>query len=256
MSEVDVAALRDRVRAMERTTAVREPLSRSAAIEHLLPGGLRAGGTYAVHGSHSLLATLLAGGSADGRWCGLVGLPDLGVESASGLGVDLTRTLVVPDPGESWAEVTATLVEALPLVAVRPASAPTRGDATRLAARLRARSSALVVLLDDGAEMVRWPGLEARLRVVAQEWSGITGGRGRLLGRELTVEVRPRTDPARRVRLVQRVDGTVHPAGPATPETSETPAPTRLVPRTTSRGHPADDTPGTSTAPEAEAVAS
>lgn len=223
MSEVDIATLRDRVRAMERTTAVREPLSRSAAIDLLLPGGLRAGSTYVVHGSHGLLATLLAGGSAEGRWCGLVGLPDLGVESASGLGVDLTRTLAVPDPGEAWAEVTATLVEALPLVGVRPSAAPTRGDVTRLSARLRARSSALVVLLDDEVggpagssgtsdTPVRWPGVEARLRVLRQEWRGITGGRGRLLGRDLTVEVRPRTGTARVVELTQHADGTVHPA--------------------------------------------
>lgn len=215
MDEVDIATLRDRVRAMERTTSVREPLSRSAAIDLLLPGGLLAGSTYVVHGSHSLLATLLAGGSADGRWCALVGLPDLGVESASGLGVDLTRTLAVPDPGEAWAEVTATLVEALPLVAVRPVTAPTRGDVTRLSARLRARSSALVVLLDDRLDAgTRWPGVEAHLRLQHQEWRGITAGRGRLLSRDLSVEVRPRTGTARVVELTQHVDGTVHPAPP------------------------------------------
>lgn len=210
MPEIDIAALRDRVRAMERTTSTREPLSRSAVVDALVPGGLVAGCTYAVHGSHTLLLSLLAGGSAQGRWCGLVGLPDLGVESARGLGLDLERTLAVPSPGETWVETTATLVEALPLVAVRPPHTPSRADVTRLSARLRARSAALVVLLDDApGEQTRWPGVEASVRVLSQSWTGLADGRGRLLGRELVAEVRPRSAPVRQVALVQQPDGLV-----------------------------------------------
>ncbi|TWD13768.1 hypothetical protein [Marihabitans asiaticum] len=211
MATVDLATLKERVRVMERGTQTRTRLTRSDAVDLLVPGGLRAGGTYAVHGSQTLVAALLAGGSAAGRWCGVVGMPDLGLEGAAGLGLDLTRTLSVPAPGPDWAEATAILVEALPLVAVRPPGAVSRHDAARLSARLRARSSALVLHSPDPASDLRWPSLEASLQVHAQAWSGIGDGRGRLLARALDVTVAPRRGRSRTVRLAQDATGRVTP---------------------------------------------
>ena len=62
------------------------------------------GGSYTVD-SASLALALLAGPSAAGGWCGVVGVGDFGVEAAQALGVDLDRTVLVPDPGDQWLEV-------------------------------------------------------------------------------------------------------------------------------------------------------
>ena len=93
----------------------------------LLPGGgLKPGAAYGVTSS-SLLVSLLAGPSHEGSWCGLVGLPDLGVEAAGQAGVRLDRVVLVPSPGERWLSVVAALAAALPLVAVRPPRAARHG---------------------------------------------------------------------------------------------------------------------------------
>src|SRR6476660_8273685 len=77
------------------------------ALEPLLPGaGLRRGSVVAVSGSTSLLCALLAGASQAGSWCAVVGLPDLGLVAAAGLGVALERLALVPDPGSQWPVVT------------------------------------------------------------------------------------------------------------------------------------------------------
>lgn len=83
---------------------------------------VRSGGVYAVE-TASLALLLLAGPSAQGSWCGIVGMRDLGVEAAAAMGVDPARTVVVPDPGNRWLEVTAALVDVLDLVVVRPPAA-------------------------------------------------------------------------------------------------------------------------------------
>ena len=70
---------------------------------------LRAGGTYALDGS-SLALALMAGPSAAGEWCAVIGVPDLGLEAASELGIALERLILVPEPGESWLEATAALI--------------------------------------------------------------------------------------------------------------------------------------------------
>ena len=57
----------------------------------------------------TLALALMAGPSRAGSWCAVVGVTDFGVEAASALGVDLARTVVVPEPGEQWLEVTAAL---------------------------------------------------------------------------------------------------------------------------------------------------
>ncbi|WP_254359556.1 hypothetical protein [Microbacterium hominis] len=167
------------------------------ALASLLPGGgLRQGSAYSVAGSMSLLLALMAQPSQAGAWCGAVGMPQLGAEAAGALGVDLSRLVLVPEPGPRWLAVTATVAEVLRVVAVRPRGRAADGDVSRLAARLRDRGA---VLLVDGP----WPQAEAVLEIESSSWVGLGRGRGILEGREIAVTSSSRRWPrARRARVM------------------------------------------------------
>ena len=172
---------------MQATTLGRRSLPTASAVAPLLPGGaLRTGVAYAAPGSLALAMLLLAGPSAAGAWCGVVGIPEFGAEAAGELGIVLDRLVLVPDPGEHWLAVTAQLTEVLPVVLVRP---PARGaspaETARLASRLRQRDATLLVA---GA----WSGAEATLETTGGSWSGIGVGWGYLAARELDVAVTSR----------------------------------------------------------------
>lgn len=185
-----VADLRRQVdRLQGRPTA--EPVPVHPGLRGLL--SMQAGGVYTVDAA-SLALLMLAGPSAHGAWCGVVGAPELGVEAAVALGVDPARTVVVPEPGERWLEVTAALVDVLALVVVRPPTTVRTGDASRVAARLRSRGSVLV-------PWGEWPGADARLGLSNVRWSGVGRGHGHLQARQATVAVRRGDAPARRRSL-------------------------------------------------------
>lgn len=150
-----------------------------------------AGGVYGVEHA-SLGLALLAGVSRSGGWCGVVGTPDLGYEHAADLGVDLKRTVVVPDPGADWVEVTAALIDVVQAVLIRPPARVPPQTAARLAARLRRRSAALVA-------WGPWPGCEARLRVERSQWDGIGTGHGYLRRCERVLSVERGSAPPRQV---------------------------------------------------------
>lgn len=143
---------------------------------------LRTGGSYAVD-SATLAMALTAGASQAGEWVGFAGWEDFGAEAAHRLGIDLTRTVVVPAPGEHWLEVTAALVDVLKVVVLRPAGGVDPKSASILDARLRARSAVLVVHGE-------WPRCEARLSAEQTTWHGADHGRGRLRERRVQVVVR------------------------------------------------------------------
>ena len=165
------------------TASVDRVLPTLPAVSELLAGaGLRGGSVYSVRGSTALVMAMMAGPSAEGAWCGVVGLPSFGAEAARGLGVDLDRLVLVPDPEHDWLNVVAALVDALTVVVVRPPGEVTPGEASRLAARLRTRGA---VLISVGS----WPGSEARLEVESNSWTGLGAGEGLLAARQATVVV-------------------------------------------------------------------
>lgn len=192
-----IAHLRSRVEQVQGRRLGAAVVPVHPALAPLLPGGgLRAGSAYTIGPSTSLLLALLARPSQDGSWCAAVGMPDLGVEAASQLGVDLSRLVLIPDPGERWLAVTAAVADVLPVVATRPPGRVSEGEASRLAARLRDRGT---VLLVQGV----WPQAEAALGIAAPEWSGLGTGYGYLAERTLTVTVTSRRSPVpRQARLV------------------------------------------------------
>jgi hypothetical protein len=182
--------LRERVSALEGGPA-RLPVPVLPALSGLVT--LRTGGSYAVDAA-SLGLALAAGASSAGEWVGFAGWPDFGAEAAADLGVDLERTVLVPDVGDHWLEVAASLVDVLRVVVLRP---PARVDARAagvLDARLRKRSSVLVVWGD-------WPRCEARLSLEDARWTGPEAGQGRLRSRQVRVAVRRGTAPPVRADL-------------------------------------------------------
>lgn len=63
---------------------------------------------------------LFARPSRSGAWCAAVGMPHLSAEAARAAGVDLSRLVLIPEPGERQLAVTAAIADVLPVVAVRP----------------------------------------------------------------------------------------------------------------------------------------
>jgi hypothetical protein len=181
-----VRELQARIRRMQRNNLDTRELPTHPALADLLPGGaLAAGSVYSVADSTTLALSLLQGPSAAGAWCAVVGVPDLGVEAASGLGIDLDRLVLVPHPGEHWLTVVSALVDVVSVLLVRPQlrdgrARLTDGAASKLASRLRQREAVLVSLGD-------WPGAEARLAVTGSRWAGLGSGFGHLTGRQVTV---------------------------------------------------------------------
>ncbi len=176
----------------------------------LLPdAGLRAGAAYTLDTAGSLLLALLAEPSRAGVWCGLVGLPEVGMEAADQAGVALDRLALVRRPGDRWLAVVAALAEVLGVIAVRPGSAVRPADAARLAARLWDRDATLLVVGE-------WPRAEATLRVEAPRWSGVEVGHGYLTGREITLTVSSRRLPRPRSTrlLLPGPDGRLGVPGP------------------------------------------
>jgi hypothetical protein len=108
--------------------------------------------------------------------------------------VELRRTILVPDPGEAWLEVTAALIDVLGVVVVAAPSEISAKDVSRISARLRQRGSVLIAYGD-------WPRCDARVSLRDAEWVGLGRGHGHLQARRVTVEVRRGTAPARTGRL-------------------------------------------------------
>ncbi|WP_382305612.1 hypothetical protein [Herbiconiux sp. UC225_62] len=193
----EIRALQSRIQQMQATKLDTRSVRTHPALESLLPGGsLRSGAAYSVERSTALVMALMAGPSADGVWCGVVGLPDFGVEAASRFGIDLERLALVPHPGEEWLTVTAAMADVVGVVVTRAPGRVTDSAMARLQARIRQRGVTLIVLGD-------WPQSEASLRIAESSWSGIGQGHGHLAARQVLVSATARVGSGRprRARL-------------------------------------------------------
>lgn len=195
-----VDQLRERVAAME-LKAAGEPVATLPGLAGLV--SLRAGGAYSVD-SASLALGLAAGASRAGEWVGFAGCADFGAEAAVELGIELSRTVLVPDPGEHWLEVAAALVDVLRVVVLRPPASVDERTAGILHSRLRTRSAVLVVHGD-------WPRADARLSVEESAWTGPAAGTGRLEQRRARVVLRRGARPPQHAELTWPG---LHPAEP------------------------------------------
>lgn len=177
-----IQELRQRVHRMQ-GTAISHPLPTLPALDSLVR--LRTGASYAVD-RPGLAMALMAGPSGAGAWSAVIGVSDFGLEAASGFGVDLDRTVLVPEPGDAWLEVAAALVDVLQVVVVRPPGKVSQHQAARLSSRLRQRDALLISVGD-------WPHTESRLWVEESTWTGIGRGHGRLTGHRARVVARLHT---------------------------------------------------------------
>jgi hypothetical protein len=151
------------------------------ALRGLLPSGGLPRGQVVTTGAWGLLClALAAGASRSGSWSALVGLPSLGVLAAADAGLDLSRVLLIPEPGAGWPQVVASLLDGCDIVLLSPPDRPPAQLRRKLEAAARRHGSVLLVAGE-------WEGASARLRVVRHEWSGIGAGHGRLRARRVQV---------------------------------------------------------------------
>lgn len=183
--QTEIEHLRTRLHRMQ-AEPVRQPVPTPDAVRDLIQ--MRTGGAYRVD-DQSLAIALLSASSAEGSWVGVVGINDLGLEAAVESGLDLTKAVIVPEPGECWLEAVSALVDVLPVVLLRPPRRVDQRLAAKVSARLRKRSATLFVQGD-------WPGAEARLWLEQARWSGVGDGYGRLRERFAQVGCRRGTAPA------------------------------------------------------------
>lgn len=183
-----VPELRERIRRLQTPALDTRSIPTHPAIGRLLPGGaLKEGATYSVDRSLTLLMLLLAAPSAAGAWCGVVGVPEFGVEAAAGFGIDLERLVLVPEPGDQWLATTGAIADALSVIVVRPPRRASDASIARLSARLRKRGATLLVL--SSGSLGTWPQSEAMLSITESSWTGIGDGHGHLQSRDATVTV-------------------------------------------------------------------
>ncbi len=175
--------------------------------------GLRPGAAYSLAVGGALLQALLAAPSAQGHWCGVIGMPTFAVEAAAAAGVNLDRLVLVPSPGDRWLAITAALAEVLPVLAVQPSTSVRPADAARLASRLRDRGGVLLVIGD-------WPRAEARWTLGQRRWLGLGVGHGHLSGREIQVNVASRRYPTGRNGWLLLPDPSGRPTGLEVPTPS------------------------------------
>jgi len=156
-------------------------LSVLPALRGLLPaGGLQRGSVVAAGRWSLLCLALAAGASAAGAWCAAAGLPQLGVAAAADAGLDPGRLLLIAEPGPSWPQVVAALLDGCEIVLVCPPDRPSAQVRRKLEAAIRRYGGVLVVAGD-------WEGAQTRLRVARQEWTGTGTGHGRLRARRVQV---------------------------------------------------------------------
>ena len=162
------------------------------------PTSASAASAPATQGATSLALALVATASRAGSWVAVVGAPDLGLEAAAHLGVDLDRVALVPGAGRQWATVTAALLDAIDVLVLSPLGPVRATEARRLVARARERGAVLVVLPPSGGCSWRWPEpADVQLTVQRARWDGLESGAGHLRGRLVEVVAGGRRSAAR-----------------------------------------------------------
>jgi len=165
-SALRLAELRTGVRSQVEAS-VRTPPPSSRLVD-VLPGrAVPRGAVTVVTGSAGLL-TWIVGETQHDEWVAVVGWPDLGAVWMQDAGIDLQRTLLVPEVQGRGAEIVAALLDGFEQVVVGPRVALNAAGRRQLLARARQRESALITPL-------AWEGASIRMTAAAT-WSGPARG--------------------------------------------------------------------------------
>lgn len=197
------AGLREHIRPVVAAASRTLPVAESVA--SLCPHGVLRRGSVSVvsgargSGSVSLALALATEASAQGYWCGVVGMADPGATAMSEVGMDLRRVLFAPEPARRWLEVTAELLDGVEVLIVRLQAAVSFSVARRLSARARERRAALIIATE---RRELWPlPIDLALHVRSSTWMGIGRGDGHLRARRLELEVNARGEHLRLVSV-------------------------------------------------------
>ncbi|MBS1838372.1 MAG: hypothetical protein JST64_11835, partial [Actinobacteria bacterium] len=199
-----------------------------AALEALLPSGLRRGSTVSFHGdgATTLVHAVLAGPTRAGSWAACIGVPAHGWAAAAEMGVDLDRVVVVRADERQIPSVLAALVDAFDVVVVGAGCRLDRSEVRRLVPRARERGAVLLRLHGSAGGSDPWPGPDVELVCESSSWSGPGEGWGHLSSRRVRVLLggRRALDRPRQVdlwlpgpdglRVVGGDGGAAAPAGP------------------------------------------
>ena len=176
-----------------------DTLQLSPELAELVPGGcLRPGGSIRIGagvGHTSLLFRLISEPLARGAWAVIMGLPDINAHAAVECGVAIERLVLIPNPGASWLEVTAVLLDAVDLVVVNPPHSCRPTDARRLLARARQRRSVLILTAGNSSDSSNeaitrrvWPEPpDLVFTDTGSRWQGLERGHGCLTSGAITV---------------------------------------------------------------------
>lgn len=146
---------------------------------------LRAGSVVQVTGSTTLMLAMAGAACARRGWCAVVGMPDVGLLAAAELGIDLGRTILVPDPGARTAQVLAAIVDGLDVVLLGPCPGLRDRDRRSLTARLRRRGGTVLTVAP-------WPETDLLVTVTVAEEAVLHDDCRPFRGRSLEVTVRYR----------------------------------------------------------------
>ena len=160
-----------------------------------LPRLLPRGTVAVLSGARSLMLRMVAAATAEGGHAAIVGQPDAGLLAAVEMGADLSRIVVIPDPGRDPVEVAAVLMDGMDMVVLGLGGRSVPATRAR-AVVARARQKGCTLLVTNGD----WQGASARLDA-------------RVCGYEITGRARPGFGRISKVRLTYSVSGR---AGPAT----------------------------------------
>ncbi len=173
-ASIDVPASTEKAATRQAMTREdRTPIPVHEALAGIFPHGLHRGAITTIHGStHTALALLVAHTQTNG-WVGIVGAPDLNYSAAHDLGVDLSKLLVVPHPGDKTPQVIATLIDGTDLILLGPHVTLTPAEQRTLAARAKERGTHIIT----GRP---WPGARTYVDTTHAQWAGTKNGLGRL----------------------------------------------------------------------------
>jgi hypothetical protein len=179
-------------------------------VEPLIPllpeGGLVRGKALSCSGaaSMSLALALAVQATTSGSWLAVVDVPTFGLEAAAEFGIPLERVVRIDPPsriragstghGDTWAELTAAVVDGFEVVITRVPQRLNQGLARRVQSRLRVREAVMIALGRPGTISV-----DTELAAIDPQWEGVADGWGYLRGRRVTV-----TSSGRRVPRPRR----------------------------------------------------